>query len=98
MFMSKHTPGPWMNQNGQIRPTQGKGRTGGYAPLVKIHGDKRTTNDEINTANAHLIAAAPELLDALLTMPQGLHATDDELWAWQEKARNAIDKALGETS
>ena len=60
--MSKHTQGPWINFNGQIRPANGTGRSGGYAPLAKIHGDKRTTNNEINAANARLIAAAPDLL------------------------------------
>jgi hypothetical protein len=47
-------------------------------------------------ANARLIAAAPDLLDALMTLP-GVGATDEELWAWNDKARNAIDKATGES-
>jgi hypothetical protein len=46
-------------------------------------------------ANARLIAAAPDLLDALQTMPQSMSATDEEYWAWVDKARAAIDKATG---
>jgi hypothetical protein len=96
--MSTHTQGPWVNFNGQIRPANGKGRTAGYAPLVKIHGDKRTTNDEINAANARLIAAAPELLEALQTIvkqftkiPSSLKDSHARM-----KAHAAIAKATGE--
>jgi hypothetical protein len=57
--------------------------------------NRKTIPDEEKRANALLIAAAPDLLEALMTMPQGLVWSDDELWAWHEKARKAIDKATG---
>ena len=88
--MTQHTPGPWKNNNGHIRPAQGKGRTGGYAPLIKIHGDKRITNDEINAANARLIAASPDLLEALTNIAE--NSTDSGAI---ECAREAIAKAIG---
>jgi hypothetical protein len=40
---------------------------GGYAPLARVRGDKRSTPKSAH-ANAQLIAAAPELLDSLFAM------------------------------
>ena len=57
---------------------------------------KATISNSERLANAYLIAAAPDLLDALETYPaQGVVMTDEEMWAWIEKARKAIDKAHG---
>jgi hypothetical protein len=41
--------------------------SGGYAPLARVKGDKRSTLKSAH-ANAQLIAAAPELLEALFAM------------------------------
>jgi hypothetical protein len=38
--------------------------SGGYAPIAKVKGDKRSTIEQA-AANARLIAAAPDLLEAL---------------------------------
>lgn len=46
-------------------------------------------------ANARLISAAPDLLDALLKLPQHHGATEQEWWDWIDIARAAIDKATG---
>lgn len=89
-----YTAGPWHYREGHNGEFLISCESGGFAPLARVKGDKRSTLKDAK-ANACLMAAAPDLLDALLTMPQGLHVTDDELWAWQEKARNAIDKAEG---
>jgi len=57
---------------------------------------KATISNSERLANAYLISAAPDLLDALETAPvNGLGWTDDELNAWLIKARKAIDKARG---
>lgn len=75
--MSKHTPGPWETFKGQ----DGwgiVGLCGGY------YG-------ELSEANARLIAAAPELLEALhglLLFPNNPRENN--------KARAAIAKATGE--
>ena len=94
--MSVHTPGPWevRIERGKhcIRPADVKqaGHTVGYAPLAKVEGDRRVGSQ---AENARLIAAAPELLDAL-----------KEMRDWYQKyiglpacaANAAIAKATGE--
>ncbi len=47
-------------------------------------------------SDARLMAAAPDLLDALVTLPQGMSSTDQDWWDWVDKARSAINKATGE--
>ena len=96
--MNKHTPGPWHHRkairSGEFT-VQDRGSSGGFAPIARIKGDKRSTLAQAE-ANARLIAAAPDLLDALETYPaQGVVMTDAEMWAWVDKARSAIDKARG---
>lgn len=54
----KHTPGDWHAKDGQIYPTE----TGKTLALVPCY-DKE---DQEQEANAKLIAAAPDLLDALI--------------------------------
>ena len=91
-----HTKQEWrlnINNNWKTNP---------FSITARKHGVHSTTIANIPTrmtippleqqANARLISAAPDLLDALMTMP-GLGATDVELWAWNDKARSAIDKA-----
>jgi hypothetical protein len=51
---------------------------------------------EESRANARLISAAPDLLNALLKFPQHHGATDQDWWDWIGIAREAIDKAQGE--
>jgi hypothetical protein len=67
----KHTPGPWENQAGLII-TKATNRRGSVA-VVPIGNDcvvPATRNVDEQSANARLIAAAPELLEALQnTMP-----------------------------
>ena len=85
--MSKHTPGPWffnfeagryvISHQGNFGPHKALAITGGFYPDLE--------------ANARLIAAAPELLEALqmlLEFPNTGPATS--------AARAAIAKATGE--
>ena len=99
--MNKHTPGPWrLNENNNWK-------TNPFSVTVRKFGVHSTTIANIPTrmtvppheqqANARLIAAAPDLLEALQTLPQGPLYTDDEINLWVEKASAAIDKATGET-
>jgi hypothetical protein len=98
--MNKHTPGPW---NPYFDETYGvlgpdKGRVAICMNLKGAHGlAGRRHGDEV-AANARLIAAAPDLLEAL----QGMEslATDvrrDDPAADLAKARAAIAKATGES-
>jgi len=66
--MTDHTPGPW-HARAAIRANEFiiTSQSGGYAPLAKVKGDKRSTLADAE-ANARLMAAAPDLLDALLEM------------------------------
>lgn len=103
-----HTPGPWM-------PSQNiDWKTNPFSVIVRKPGTHRTTVANIPTrstippeeqeANARLIAAAPELLDALRdalncidNIPErdrarlGLYSMK-----WYGDARAAIAKATGE--
>lgn len=84
--MSKHTPGPWTAQpNGAIWVGDTLISVCAIAP-------------EEATANANLIAAAPDLLEALQLVVDKI-GTDFELYSEQQfaidNARAAIAKATG---
>ncbi len=55
--MSKHTPGPWSDRNGRIFKTDHQELT--------IANVGRAFDGDYSPANARLIAAAPDLLEAL---------------------------------
>lgn len=70
--MSKHTPGPWEIDSG-MRTAINKG--GKHVAMVSFYKDGTPNSvDEIeHEANARLIAAAPEMLEAL----KAVRAADD---------------------
>ena len=99
--MSKHTKGPWEIIEHDWAATGIVGGRNDYVCLLKIE----PSNDECEVAmsnrmaaNAQLIAAAPELLEAL----QEVFVIGDRLVSdvygheFKEKARAAIAKATGE--
>lgn len=92
---AKHTPGPWINLGqGDIVARSDK-YCGGEKDIASVF---LTTNDE-DESNARLIAAAPDLLDALREL---LEACKDAKFASDPfdsmpNARTAIAKATGET-
>ena len=59
VIMSKHTPGPWLKHDGSITALY-EGYGVGPVCHYNVSGVVET-----DTANANLIAAAPELLEAL---------------------------------
>lgn len=63
---TKHTPGEWIAKDGQIYPIE----TGKTLAIIPYY----ITDDE-QQANARLIAAAPDLLEALR---QFIHSTEHE--------------------
>jgi hypothetical protein len=90
--MAKHTPGPWKS-NGANQVFGGA-----YSGLIATVTS--TANPEICEADARLIAAAPELLEALKRIayePQGkADASHAEVLKAVEKiAKQAIAKAEG---
>ncbi len=81
--MSKHTPKPWRVAGSHVRAPETVDR---LALDVQLNGGNR----EDNKANARLIAAAPDLLDAALELIR--HDESDMRFG---DLRDAVTKALG---
>lgn len=90
--MNKHTPGPWIIEKSPFEVLNvDHGMLtheicSGYIMIAAIYVDH-------DSPDAHLLAAAPELLEALEWAVDNPH--DDAYWISQ--ARAAIAKAKGET-
>lgn len=101
--MSAHTPGPWVIDDGHSN------KTGKYGYFVRAHkgaiwDDGSADGGVCSMADARLIAAAPDLLEALqevtdvLDMALGIQMfglRPDADWP-AAKARAAIAKATGQ--
>ena len=85
--MSKHTPGPWVVSRDSglniyiTQPSELPGRRPGYYAEVR----RFTPDTEQVEANARLIAAAPEMLEALEMVraaldPDNLRGDSEEVW------------------
>ena len=70
----KHTPGPWQIGRYGKHPRAIWGATNAL-PIAKIHSDGAST--AVNNANARLIAAAPDLLEALKSLDKRLRTYTD---------------------
>lgn len=84
--MNKYAKGPW--NVGEDWSIMSHG-------WFVAHVTKR--EPEVDHANAHLLAAAPELLEALsalLDATEGVYSTSGHLAEAETKARDAIDKAV----
>lgn len=108
--MSTHTPGPW-DFRGSLGPTSNPHLKGPHVVEAANGSQIAILNgwrSDVSEANARLIAAAPELLDALTRMLKQFPA-DSDLYAagWDssaineacdayDAARAAIRKATGE--
>ena len=101
MNNTQHTPGPW-KVNANVGKRGEIGVVADAAPCVIAHGMSEKHWPEIAQANAQLIAAAPELLNALEAV---LYAADTmaahaivtgRFDAMRDKARQAIAKARGQ--
>ncbi|MDF7457354.1 hypothetical protein [Proteus mirabilis] len=90
----KGTPAPWdVDDCGHYYDIIRKGNNSlGYMELL----DSKKFGKEISAANAHLIASAPELLEALIEMQRNgrKQGWDDKYKSSMEKTRLAIAKAL----
>ena len=91
---TKHTPGPWIigTPPPSGEQTIGSGSAGGVIVAVATTG---VDMEAITLANAHLIAAAPDMLEALkaaLSLIEIIIPFDGEV---NRMVRNAIAKAEG---
>ena len=104
--MTAHTPGPWEyvpmltaseNHKGYFVRAEKAARNGKWALATVQPGDE---DGKLGEANARLIAAAPELLEALqkayLYINGGPGYTPENRMAAYHAARAAIAKATGE--
>lgn len=96
---TQHTPGPWYVE-GEISPN---GNAVSYALGDETTDDQGNIDRDEVAANCNLIAAAPELLEALETVLGVAHVDIDDLGATlaalsaiRHHARAAIAKAKGE--
>lgn len=92
--MNKHTPGPWIWANG-FKGLYGAGKDNEVLDHAEYEGMWLGPNAK---ANASLIAAAPDLLEAC---KEAIKELEDCLsapsydWDFYEKLRRAIAKAEG---
>ena len=94
--MSEFTKGPWVfNGYERVRPVNG--RDDGTDDICHVYGAGKPTE-----ANGKILAAAPELYEALTELYQIQAVSIDEPWdddryfVAMEKAEAAIKKARGE--
>ncbi len=91
--MSKHTPGPWAMPDSEQGRISKVGVNGGWDGMIATAdcGDYARSRSE-GFANARLIAAAPDLLEALKDAVRDSESPGQ----WLDEARAAIAKATGE--
>lgn len=101
MSNAQHTPGPWKINKTGSENFIGISADGHYSLADVWMIDDGVTREQME-ANARLIAASPELLEALKTMVDairkygcGFESGSGEFWLGEEKARAAIAKATG---
>jgi hypothetical protein len=99
--MSNHTPGPWGTDDGaEVWPMEGPTS---FVTLARVTGPWSDSqwygSVEEGRANGRLIAAAPELLDALKDcchrLRQWIESDDDEDMEALVRARALIEKIEG---
>lgn len=86
--MSKHTPGPWVNSNGTVHK-----KSGGW--VANCDGHNGSGCEQCN-ANANLIAAAPEMYEALIRLNMATIISPDPESPYMQ-ARMALNKAEGKS-
>lgn len=89
MSTAKHTPGPWRVENRLVRATKHK-----QICEVPAYG---VVHGKVDEANARLIAAAPELLEALVNLLAVHECEGGTKYHAGDIARAAISKATRET-
>ncbi|MEG5836692.1 hypothetical protein [Enterobacter bugandensis] len=94
----KGTPGPWVasKTDRSIGPVS-RDDDQSYGMILPVAWVEFDGNDAYQQANANLIAAAPDLLEALQQLLEGVCSNNDSVLGYRvAEARTAISKALGE--
>jgi hypothetical protein len=95
--MSKHTPGPWIFELGEAYRVRSQQDGGQIAIMGNLKGQfglgGRRNSDEV-ACNARLIAAAPDLLEALGIVIEA----DDFLPRLSREQRDLIDSAIAKAT
>lgn len=94
--MNKHTPGPWMAVGAWVEHPDDEVADICVCDTMLFSQGHFNRSEEEECANARLIAAAPELLEALKKLMKD--AGGEDLVKWKiahEAARAAIAKATG---
>jgi hypothetical protein len=89
MNTTQHTSGPWIRKGDWIHGMPGSGASQGIAQILGNCGCKKTVE-----ANARLISAAPDMLDALQAV---CDACGDQDSLIMMQARAALAKAKGQS-
>lgn len=101
--MSKHSPGPWFTKREGFSTVYVEARiSGGMLQDVAACGPTEAGSEQ-QEANARLISAAPELLDALKLCEGNISsllasAHPKVFGVWLEVVRAAIAKATGDAA
>ena len=99
--MREHTPGPWQAEEASVRGITQEWFVRVDGDDIAIASDIRDRNGNHSEANARLIAAAPELLEALEDLASLAEAAMREVGEYDIEAeladaRAAIAKATGD--
>lgn len=89
----KGTPGPWFIDNGRAIGPKSTEDDQSYGMIIPVGWVEVDPEVEVQVANQRMMAAAPELLEAL----QIICFFEDISSAQREIAEAAIAKALGES-
>lgn len=100
--MREHTPGPWRYEYGAVYATKAPDREPGARVDVRIglaDREETFTDPSERDANVQLMAAAPELLDALRQVSECARLTQafsaaNALWNIEATILAAIAKAV----
>lgn len=98
---SKHTPGPWFTKREGFSTVYVEARLRGSTIQEVAACGPTEAGSEQQEANARLIAAAPDLLEALILLEREMVESGNASsvdYGWKpaiEKTRAAIAKAMG---